>query len=56
MVSSASAKRLAWKEPIGRPNALRERTYSSVISSARSASATAVMAIDSRSCGRLRIR
>ena len=37
------------------PNALRPLMYSSVISIARSADATAVTAIERRSCGRLRI-
>ena len=54
--SSASVKREAWKEPIGWPNALRSRTYSSVQSSAASAAATADAAIDRRSWGRLETR
>ena len=56
VASSASRNRLFWKLPIGLPNALRSLVYCSVCSSTSSMAATAMMAIEIRSCGRFCIR
>ncbi len=45
-----------WKLLTGRPNAVREVTYSTVSHSTRSTAATAPTAMDSRSCGSFSIR